>query len=298
VSVVAEEEELEEEGEEVEAEEMMKRTLKRMGIEVVEGEEELEGEVDRRVVSSVVVDARELAERYGKCRAAYLLKVNWGLKPIFIARLLGANPSTVRSCINYHRKHDRHAELELRPPQGYKRYRELCGENPYSMECQLLEAEIFMFHVAEHVAYRLPVWVSLYLRAASIHRLIFHEVYPLLQAYARTVRVDFKELMRAYRPRGSDFWVVGDGILAYTYTVLEAALHMLGYHYHRYRELWKAVRELTKHRKNPADPKLTPIVVVVASRLNQLLHERFEEIFSMEKELERELLEALRKGKG
>jgi hypothetical protein len=86
-------------------------------------------------------------------------------------------------------------------------------------------------------------------------------------------------------------------MLAYTYTVLEAALHMLGYH-HGYRELWKAVREPANRRKNPADPKLTPIVVVAASRLNQLLHVRFEETSSMEKELERELLEGLRKGKG
>jgi hypothetical protein len=280
-----------EEGEELEAEEI----LKRMGIEVVE-ELEDEGEVDRRV--TLEAEARELAERYGRCRAAYELRVVYGLEPRVIAGLLGANPSTVRSCIHYHRKHDRHAELELRPPVlAFKRYRELCRD-VFSLECQLLEAEIFMFHVARHVAPRLPVWVSLYLRAASIHRLIFHEVYPLLQAYARTVRVDFKELMRAYRPRGSDFWVVGDGLLAYTYTVLEAALHMLGYHYHRYRELWSAVRELTNYRKNPADPKLAPIVVVAASRLNQLLHERFEEIFSMEKELERELMAALRKAKG
>jgi hypothetical protein len=37
---------------------------------------------------------------------------------------------------------------------------------------------------------------------------------------------------------------------------------------------------------------------VAASRLNQRLHVRFEETSSMEKELERELLEGLRKGKG
>jgi hypothetical protein len=285
VSVVAEEEELE--GEVL---------LKRMGVKVVEEDVELEGEVDRRVVSTVEAEARELAERYGRCRAAYLLRVSWGLKPREIARLLGANPSTVRVCIHYHRKHDRHAELELRPPQAYKRYRGLCGENPYSMECQLLEAEMFMFHVARHVAPRLPTWVSLYLMAASIHRLLFHEVYPLLQAYARTVGVDFRELLRAYRPRGSDFWVVGDGLLAYTYAVLEAALYMESYHY-RHVELWKAMHELTNYRKNPADPKLTPIMVMVTSKLAQLLHKRLEEIYRMEKELERELIAALRKAK-
>jgi hypothetical protein len=293
VSVVVGDEELEEE--ELEGEEL----LKRLGIEVVGEDEELEdeGEVDRRV--TLEAEARELAMEYGRCRAAYLLRVAYGLKPREIARLLKANPSTVRVCIHYHGKRDRHAELELRPTVlAFKRYRELCGENPYSVECQLLEAEMFMFHVARHVAPRLPVWVSLYLRAASIHRLLFHEVYELLKAYARTVGVDFRGLLRAYKPRGSDFWVVGDGLLAYTYTVLEAALHMLGYHYHRYRELWSAVRELTNYRKNPADPKLTPIVVVVAARLNHLLYERLEEILSMERELERELIEALRKSKG
>jgi len=286
-----------EEGEELEAEETLKRTLKRLGIEVVEEDEELEGEVDRRV-STIEAEARELAERYGKCRAAYLLRAIYSLEPRVIARLLNANPSTVRNCIHYHRKRDRHAELELRPPvPAFKRYRELCRD-VYSLECQMLEAEMFMLHVVRHVAPRLPVWVSLYLRAASIHRLVFHEVYPLLQAYARTVGVDFRELVRAYRPRGSDFWVVGDGMLAYTYTVLEAALHMIGYHYHRYMELWSAVRELTNYRKNPADPKLTPIVVVVAAKLNQLLHERLEEIYSMERQLTRELLGAIRERKG
>jgi hypothetical protein len=282
--------ELEEE-EELEAE----RYLKRMGVKVVE-EEELEGEVDRRVVSTVEAEARELAERYGRCRAAYLLRAVYGLKPIVIARLLKANPSTVRVCIHNHRKRDRHAELELRPPQAYKRYRELCGENPYSMECQLLEAEVFMFHVASHVAHRLPVWVSLYLMAASIHRLLFHEVYPLLQDYARAVGVDFRELLGAYRPRGSDFWVVGDGLLAYAYAVLEAALYMVSYRYSHV-ELSTAIRQLTNYRKNPADPKHTPIVVMVAYKLNQLLHKRLEEIYSMERQLLRELQAALEERK-
>jgi hypothetical protein len=287
VSVVAEEEELE-----------ARELFKRMGIKVVEEDEELEdeGEVDRRVVSTVEAEARELAERYGRCRAAYILRVVYGRKPREIARLLKANPSTVRVCIHNHRKRDRHAELELRPPQAYKRYRELCGENPYSMECQLLEAEIFMFHVASHVSHRLPVWVSLYLRAASIHRLIFQEVYPLLQDYARATGVDFKELVGAYRPRGSDFWVVGDGLLAYTYAVLEAALYMISYRYSHV-ELSTAIRQLTNFKKNPADPKHAPIVVMVAYKLNQLLHKRLEEIYSMERQLLRELQEALRKSK-
>jgi hypothetical protein len=285
VSVVAEEEELEAEV-----------LLKRMGVKVVE-EEELEGEVDRRVVSTVEAEARELAERYGRCRAAYILRATYGLKPREIARLLKANPSTVRVCIHNHRKRDRHAELELRPPQAYKRYGELCGENPYSMECQLVEAEIFMFHVASHVSHRLPVWVSLYLRAASIHRLIFHEVYPLLQAYARAVGVDFKELVGAYRPRGSDFWVVGDGLLAYTYAVLEAALYALSPRYSHLVELSTAIRQLTNFRKNPADPKLTPIVVVVAYKLAQLLPGKLDKILDMERQLLRELQAALRKSK-
>jgi hypothetical protein len=285
VSVVAEEEELE-----------ARELFKRMGIKVVEEDEELEdeGEVDRRV--TLEAEAQSLAREYGRCRAAYILRATYGLKPIVIARLLKANPSTVRVCIHNHRKRDRHAELELRPPQAYKRYGELCGENPYSMECQLVEAEIFMFHVASHVSHRLPVWVSLYLRAASIHRLIFHEVYPLLQAYARAVGVDFKELVGAYRPRGSDFWVVGDGLLAYTYAVLEAALYMVSYRYSHV-ELSTAIRQLTNFRKNPADPKLTPIVVVVAYKLAQLLPGKLDKILDMERQLLRELQAALRKSK-
>jgi hypothetical protein len=283
---VAEEEELE-----------ARELFKRMGVKVVEEDEELEDEggVDRRVTLEAV--AQSLAREHGRCRAAYLLRTVYGLEPREIARLLGANPSTVRVCIHNHRKRDGRAELELRPPLlAFKRYGELC-KDVYSLKCQMLEAEMFMYHVARHAAPRLPVWVSLYLRAASIHRLLFHEVYPLLQAYARAVGADFRGLVRAYRPRGSSFWTVGDGLLAYTYAVLGAALHMLGHH-HRHMELSTAIRQLTNYRKNPADPKLTPIVVAVAARLAQLLHERLEEVYRVEKELERELMKALGKAKG
>jgi hypothetical protein len=288
-----------EEEEELEAEEMLKRTLKRMGIEVVEEDEELEGEVDRRVVPQVVVEARELAERYGKCRAAYLLKVNWGLKPIVIARLLGANPSTVRSCINYHGKRDRHAELQLGPPVlAFKQYGELCRD-VYSLECQLLEAEMFMYNVARWATPEFPTWLSMYLSAASIHRLAFPEVYTLLKHYAETVKVDFRSLLRAYKPRGSTFWAVGDGMLAYAYAVIELAYRMRGYSIYDYMgRVRDAVYQLTGLKRNPAEPRLAPLIAMITFKLAQLYHERFEEIYSMRKKLEGELLAALRKAKG
>jgi hypothetical protein len=291
VSVVAEEEELE-----VEAEEMLKRTLKRMGIEVVE-ELEDEGEVDRRV--TLEAEAQRLAREHGRCRAAYMLKAIYGLKPVVIARLLGANPSTVRNCIHYHRKRDRHAELQLAPPVlAFKRYGELCRD-VYSLECQLLEAEMFMYNAVRRATPEFPTWLSMYLSAASIHRLAFPEVYTLLEHYAETVKVDFRSLLRAYKPRGSTFWAVGDGVLAYTYAVIELAYRMRGYSIYDYMgRVRDAVYQLTGLKRNPAEPRLAPLIALITFKLAQLYHERFEEIYSMGKKLEGELLEGLRKGKG
>ena len=278
------------EEEELEAEEILKRT----GIEVVE-ELEDEGEVDRRV--TLEAEARELAERYGRCRAAYELRVVYGLEPRVIARLLGANPSTVRSCIHYHGKRDRHAELELKPPQGYKRYRELCGENPYSMECQALEAEAFTLAMVKWAA---PVTVrwSIFVRAASMHRIIFHEVYRLLEEYARVSGVDFRKLLRAYKPRGINYWAVGDGIIAYAYTLLELAHYTLGYKVYAYTEkLREAVRVLTGKPRDPLAQPILPTTMLVAFKLNTLYGEAWSKVLMEERLLEGELLRAARERK-
>jgi len=80
--------------------------------------------------------ARELVEEYGRCRAAYELRVVYKLEPRVIARLLSYNPSTVRNCIAYYLKRGKRAELQAPPLEAFKRYGELCrGENVYSLEC-------------------------------------------------------------------------------------------------------------------------------------------------------------------
>jgi hypothetical protein len=288
VSVVAEEEELE-----------ARELFKRMGMKVVEEDEELEDEgvVDRRV-SIIEAEARELVERYGRCRAAYLLRVVYGRKPREIARLLGANPSTVRVCIHYHRKRDRHAELELRPPLlAFERYGELC-EDVYSLECQMLEAEMFMYNVARDAAPTTIFW-DVFLRAASIHRLIFPEVYMLLGEYARVSRVDFRELLRAYRPRGSERWVAGDGIVAYAYTVLELAQYMLGHRSYRYSErLRESIGRLTgKLEKDPLERHIAPLTLQVSLKVNTAVSSLGSKVIAKERQLLRELQAALEERK-
>lgn len=295
---MAEEEELEGEGEELEAEETLKRTLKRLGIEVVEEDEELEGEVDRRV-STIEAEARELAERYGKCRAAYLLRAIYSLEPRVIARLLGANPSTVRNCIHYHRKRDRHAELQLAPPlEAFKRYGELCSRDVYSLECQVLEAEMFMYNVARMAAPPTIFW-DVFVRAASIHRLVFPEVYAMLGEYARAGGMDYRELLRAYKPRGSERWVAGDGIAAYTYVVLELAHYTLGHRSYRYSErLREAIGELTgKLEKDPLGRLIAPLTMLISFKLAAATWNRWSEVVGRERQLMRELLAALEERK-
>jgi len=282
---------LAEEGE-LEAEEM----LKRMGIKVVEEDEELEdeGEVDRRV--TLEAEAQSLARGHGRCRAAYILRAVYGLEPRVIARLLNANPSTVRNCIAYYAKRERRVEL-LPPLEAFKRYKELCRD-VYSLECQSLEAEAFAYAMARWAAPATLRW-SIYVRAASIHRIVFPEVYATLQEYARAAGLDFRKLLRAHRPRGSSWWVAGDGVIAYAYTLLELAHYTLGYKIYGYSEkLREAVRELTGKPRDPLGQPITPITMLVAFKLNTLYPSSWDKVLVKERELESELLRAARERKG
>jgi hypothetical protein len=289
-----------EEGEKPEEEELeAEETLKRMGIEVVEEDEELEGEVEYRRVSTEA-RVQKMVEEHGKCRTSYILRVAYGMDYARIARLLGANVSTVRSCVAYYRKRDMHAELSLAPPlEAFKRYGELCGRDAYSLECQMLEAEMFMYNVARNAAPPTIFW-SVFLRAASIHRLVFPEVYTLLEAYAKAGRADFRELLRAYRPRGSERWVAGDGVVAYVYTVLELAHYMLGYRSYRYSErLREAIGELTgKPEKDPLGSRIAPLTLQVSLKVNTVVGSMWSRVLGKERQLYEELLAALEERKG
>jgi hypothetical protein len=274
--------------------ELVRRRGLRFVVEGEGGEEEGSGVED---LDWAQRKARELAREYGGCRAAYILRVTYGLKPREIAVLLGANHATVRNCISYYRKRDRRAELEVPPLRAFRRHRELCERDPYSLECQLLEAEMFMFNVARRAAPATMFW-DLMLRAASIHRLVFPEVYALLQAYAVAAGTDFRKLLRAQR--GGGVWAVGDGVAAYTYVVLELAHHMLGLRSYRYSErLREAIGELTgKPEKDPLGRSMTPLTLQIALTVNATVSRLGSKLLAKERQLLRELKEALGKPKG
>jgi hypothetical protein len=239
--------------------------------------------------------ARELVEEYGRCRAAYELRVVYSLEPRVIARLLNANPSTVRNCIAYYAKRGKRVEL-LPPLEAFKRYKELCGD-VYSLECQSLEAEMFVYTVAREAT---PVSIhwSIYVRAASIHRVMFSEVYALLREYAEATGADFKKLLRACKPMGSTFWRVGDGIVAYTYALLELAHYTKGLNVYRFNEkLRVAITQLTGLKKDPLEQRIAPLAALVALKLATVMTERWGELRDRERELERELRAALEKRK-
>jgi hypothetical protein len=258
-------------------------------------EGELEGELDRRV-STLEARARELVEEYGRCRAAYILRKVHSLEPRVIARLLNANPSTVRNCIAYHAKRDKRVEL-LPPLEAFKRYKELCRD-AYSLECQSLEAEIFVYNVAREATPVAMFW-SIFVRAASIHRVMFPEVYRTLEEYARASGVEFGKLLRAYKPKGSPLWRAGDGVVAYAYALLELAHYTKGLNVYRFNErLRAAIIQLTGLKKDPLRKPIAPLVALVALKLATVLTERWGELRDREWELEREIVKALRERKG
>jgi hypothetical protein len=266
--------------------------------EELEVEEEEEEEVEYRRVSTEAW-VQKMVEEHGKCRTSYILRVVYGMDYARIARLLEANVSTVRSCVAYYRKRDKHVELQLAPPlEVFKKYPELCRD-VYGVECQVLEVEMFMYNVALKAAPATIFW-SVFLRAASIHRLVFPEVYTLLEAYAKAGRADFRELLRAYRPRGSERWVAGDGVVAYVYTVLELAHYMLGYRSYRYSErLREAIGELTgKPEKDPLGSRIAPLTLQVSLKVNTVVGSMWSRVLGKERQLYEELLAVLEERKG
>jgi len=263
------------------------------------------GEVEGRSLGEIEAEretwlqrkAQELAWKHGRCRAAYILRVVYKLKPRVIARLLSYNPSTVRNCIAYYLKRGKRAELQVPPLEAFERYGEPCrGENVYSLECQALEAEMFMYAVARRAILPSVFW-DVFLRAASIHRLVFPEIYTLLQEHARLTGADYRRLVRAYG-RGP-IWVVGDGLAAYTYVVLELAHHMLGHRSYRYSErLREAIGELTASmEKDPMGKRIAPLTLTISLHVNAAVGNLGVKLIAKERELYKEIMEALRKGR-
>jgi hypothetical protein len=159
--------------------------------------------------------------------------------------------------------------------------------------------ELKVAYAVAREATPVTVFWSIYVRAAGIHRVMFPEVYATLREYAEASGVEFKRLLRAYKPFGSTFWRVGDGIVAYTYALLELAHYTKALNVYRFNErLREAVIHLTGLKKDPLGRPTAPLVALVALKLATVLTDRWSDMLEAERQLVRELLRAASERKG
>jgi hypothetical protein len=163
----------------------------------------------------------------------------------------------------------------------FEAFKEVCKGSALSLECQMLEAEAFVFDVAKRALPTTAFW-DIFIYAKSVHRIAFPDIYNLLVELADMDSKRLRKLLRAVKVK--DRWYVGDGLVAYTYNLLDKACFYRGYYNTRLSFNTLTVIELLT-RKNPTREPLVYLSMAVSDRLTWLISTKRNEIVSTMKEV-------------
>jgi hypothetical protein len=227
--------------------------------------------------------AQELRRMYGTCEATYILRETYKLPYKLIAKLLGIKSvGALGNCVQRIRSRQQSTtSVPAIVKPALEDFKEVCKSSALGMECQMLESEAFMFAVAKASLPATAFW-DVFIYAKAAHRVVFPDVYNFLVELAN---MDFKKLRRLLRAvRVKDRWYVGDGVVAYVYSLLDKSCFHRGYYNTRLSFNTLTVIELLT-RKNPTREPLVYLSMAVSDRLTWLISTKRNEIVSTMKEV-------------
>jgi hypothetical protein len=228
--------------------------------------------------------AQELRRMYGTCEATYILRETYKLPYKLIAKLLGIKSvGALGNCVQRIRSRQQSTtSVPAIVKPALEDFKEVCKSSALGMECQMLESEAFMFAVAKASLPATAFW-DVFIYAKAAHRVVFPDVYNFLVELAD---MDFKKLRRLLRAvRVKDRWYVGDGVVAYVYSLLDKSCFHRGYYNTRLSFNILTVLELLT-RKNPTREPLVYLSMAVSDRLTWLISTKRNEIVSTMKEVD------------
>ena len=229
--------------------------------------------------------AQELRRMYGTCEAAYILRETYKLPYKMIAKLLGIKSvGAVGNCVQRIRSRQQSEDVTRVPAivkPALEDFREACKDSALGMECQMLESEAFIFAVAKAALPATAFW-DVFIYAKATHRVVFPDIYNFLMELADMDFRKIRRLFRAVNVKGR--WYVGDGIVAYTYNLLDKSCFHRGYYNTRLSYNTLTVIELLT-RKNPTREPLVYLTMVVSDKLAYLISTKRTEILQTMKEV-------------
>jgi transposase len=229
----------------------------------------------------------EQRRAYGTCETAYILHDVYKLSYGMIAKLMGVSVGTVKQCVHRMRSRQQAKTQETQSTPvpldipAFEAFKEVCKDNALSLECQMLEAEAFVFDVAKRALPTTAFW-DVFIYAKSVHRVAFPDIYNLLVELTDMNLRKLRRLLRAVRVK--DRWYVGDGVVAYVYSLLDKSCFHRGYYNTRLSFNTLTVIELLA-RKNPTKEPLVYLTMVVSDRLAHLISMKRTEIIQTMKEV-------------
>jgi len=204
-----------------------------------------------------------------------------------IARLMGVSVGTVKQCV--HRLRSRQ-QAETQETQStpvpldiptFEAFKEVCRGSALSLECQMLETEAFMFNASREALPASAFW-DVFIFAKATHRVVFPDIYNFLIELTNMDPTKMRKLFRAVKVK--DRWYVGDGIVAYTFNLLDKSCFHRGYYNTRLSyNILTVIELLTK--KNPTKEPLVYLSMVVSDRLAYLINAKRTEILQTMKEV-------------
>jgi hypothetical protein len=200
-----------------------------------------------------------------------------------IAELLGVRSvGTVGNCIQRIKSQQLSSASvpDVVKPE-FEDFIETCKGSALSMECQMLETEAFVFDVAKSALPSTTFW-DVFIYAKAAHRVVFPDIYNLFVELSDVNPSKLRKLLRAVRVK--DRWYVGDGLVAYTYNLLDKACFHRGYYNTRLSYNILTVIELLT-RKNPTREPLVYLSMVISDRLSYLINAKRTEILQTMKEV-------------
>jgi hypothetical protein len=237
-------------------------------------------------VLSVPLEERalELRKMYGTCEASYILREVYKLPYRVVAKLLGVTMGTVAKCIHRIRlrqQAERTINIPIAGSLTPRDLREACKSSAISVECQMLETEAFMFNVSR-VALPASAFWDVFIFAKAAHRVVFSDIYNF---FLNLADMDLKKLRRLFRAvKAKDRWYVGDGIVVYTYNLLDKSCFYRGYYNPRLSfNIAVVIEQLT--RKDPIGEPLIYLAMAISDKLTWLIKQRKNEIVFTMKEV-------------
>ena len=248
----------------------------------------METPVDTRLINvSLYKKIHDQHRAYGTCETAYILHDVYKLSYGMIAKLMDVSVGTVKQCV--HRKRSRQ-QAETQKTQStpvpldiptFEAFKEVCKGSALSLECQMLEAEAFVFDVAKRALPTTAFW-DVFIYAKAAHRVTFQDIYNFLVELSDMSPTRLRRLLRAVKAK--DRWYVGDGVVAYVYNLLDKSCFHRGYYNTRLSYNTLTVIELLT-RKNPTREPIVYLTMVISDRLAHIISTRRTEILQTMKEV-------------